>query len=107
MKWLRQTGQRWKVLVFFVTLVPGVVESMRWMSGPGDLKPLPIASGLLAFAWLFLSIKCPRCGARIAWRLATTAKATDWWTKLSDAENCAACTLQEADREKTKLFRNV
>jgi len=109
--WLSDTGQVWKVYVLLLLVavggvgVVGVVWSSQApvTSDPESLSPLAfalagLAGGLGAFAWLAFAIRCPACGAKVAWRAVRTAPAGRWLMELLSMKACPACGRQSSVR---------
>jgi len=103
-RWLQRTRQTWKVTIYLVGLVGfgGVLtyclslspESVGWTI-------LATAGGMLSFVWLAVSVRCPECGARVAWFILRTAPANQWRTRLTNLTDCPRCESTRADT----LFR--
>jgi hypothetical protein len=88
MSWLQRTGQRWKLGVFclgmFLPWALGHLGSVRfeadgWMLSAG------------VFVWFMLAVRCPRCGGRVAWALATGVDHRRFAPELLGARECPLC----------------
>jgi hypothetical protein len=98
-----RTGQTWKVYVFLVLLVGGGVafalmifalnslEVSRWLPDSGTLSTVTVVAGLVAFAWLWFSLRCPDCGQAIAPRVIQEEAASSWWRTLLTMSRCPNC----------------
>ena len=100
--WLVRTRQQWKLYVFYLLMLPTglllwlMIDGVRSDGGYSAYSmSIPIGlvfSGVIAFGWLILSIRCRNCGARPVWTLFKTGHAHDWLTRLITAEQCPVCS---------------
>jgi hypothetical protein len=103
MSFIERTGQRWKVFIFFGLLLFGgvflalmiwrVSDSESFPSVPGELPFAFSGTGavLLAFVWLWLSVRCPRCAALVAGHILRNESAGHWLMKLMEFQDCPRC----------------
>ena len=102
--WLRQTKQHWKVWVFlslivlslalFVLFVWRVNVPSPGVPGLPDQVTLSfcfVMSGIVSLCWLWLSVRCPVCKARVAGHILKAAPAGVWFTTLLALERCPLC----------------
>lgn len=105
--WIGRTGQRWKLLVGATLLVVGGMALIAMMAVTGSTSDV-IGSWdrsdlivLIAFAlagggagsilWLLTAIRCPQCGSRPVWTLASGRGSSQWSTRLLSLEACPTC----------------
>lgn len=50
-----------------------------------------VMSGITSFCWLWLSVRCPACKARVAGHILKAAPAAVWFTTLLALERCPLC----------------
>ena len=85
--WLRRTGQLWKLVVVALGMMPislwpftGWFRDVRWT-----------ALAAVVLAWFFAAVRCPRCGGRPVWALATRVDFRQFDRRLFDAMECPLC----------------
>ena len=91
MKWLRRTGQFWKLALFVPILWATLVLSVLAFSGIYRHPLVDLVNGVvftIALLWFFRSIRCPLCGAAVGWKLLTRSKAGALWGRLVDLDVC-------------------
>lgn len=111
--WLRQTEQFWKVWVFlfmialnlsffvlFVWRVNVPSPSVPTLPDQGILTLCFVMSGIVSFGWLWLSVRCPVCKAKIAAHILKTDPAGVWFTALLALEHCPLCAGQTVDPDR-------
>jgi hypothetical protein len=96
--WIAQSGQAWKLYVFYALLGSGLVLFVAFLLAVNDVLAgsVPLAVGFVtttlgALAWLGLSVKCRACGERVAWTILRTQSAGQWLTTMTALENCPRC----------------
>jgi hypothetical protein len=96
--WLKRSGQTWKLVVFAVLVVVGLVLFALFIAAvngkiPGEmaLAFAFVGAGFCAFLWLATAIRCSRCGARPAWHLMRTAPHASWFLQLLALDRCPSC----------------
>jgi hypothetical protein len=97
--WLSETGQRWKLRVFYGLMLAtlacllGLFASIG--KGPEDHTILfavgMFAATALAHLWVALSIRCASCQRRVGWLALMQGGGTQWLVLLSRGESCPAC----------------
>lgn len=102
--WIRRSGQLWKLVTFallgsvsfasFVAMVLTINGVKLVPLGEGALAFVGVIVGTADFAWLCLSIRCPRCGARPAWKILRTSSVNSWFVELCSMTACPACGEQ-------------
>ena len=100
--WLSETRQRWKIAIFLAFLFPVFLqliadaalsfgsERVNWVQGV-PLSLTVVLFGSAAFLWITVSIRCDRCGARVAWILLKTQPAAAWFGSLINLTECPKC----------------
>lgn len=104
--WIKETGQLWKLYVFATLLATGIVLFALFMvnlqdgtSSPDPLLAVGFATViLLALGWLFVSLRCNRCGGRPAWWVVRHVDANEWFILLISMRECPICAL---DRDRS------
>lgn len=105
--WIGRTGQRWKLVIGFILFVLGgmaliamivVTGAANEVIGGRSREDLIVligfalaAGGAGSFAWLLAAIRCPRCGSRPVWTLASKRGSSQWSTRLLSLEACPTC----------------
>ena len=88
MPWLRRTGQMWKLPIFWSGMFgPWVLGQI----GVGIFPDSWFLLSLAVFGWFLAVVRCPRCGGRPVWRLATKVEAAEFVPALLEAERCPIC----------------
>lgn len=108
--WLSQTEQHWKVWVFLfmsaVSLSLFILVVWRVNVPSPGVPALPdqvilsfcfVMSGIASFSWLWLSVRCPVCKAKVAAHILKTDSAGVWFTALLALEQCPLCAGQTTD----------
>ena len=104
--WLSNSKQGWKLipscalalmslllLVRFVTIETEARRQNPWMAV--GFAVCSVAS----LAWLFWSVRCPRCDGHVAWWIVNHAPAGSWLTQLNELQRCPICGSEGANRE--------
>ena len=100
--YLRSSGQLWKLWLGLTLAVLGWISiplELAGYMGPGDAGSLLIVAGVsvavCGFVWASISIRCPKCKARLLWRAVRKQSHKTWLVSLvtdSECPNCgAAC----------------
>jgi hypothetical protein len=102
--WLSQTEQHWKVWVFLfmsaVSLSLFILVVWRVNVPSPSVPALPdqvilsfcfVMSGIVSFGWLWLSVRCPVCKAKVAAHILKTDPAGIWFTALLALDQCPLC----------------
>lgn len=100
---LQQTHQYWKVTLTLAFVGLGGVllalmiwrvnngTSLPWVPGEAFFSAIGTGLVLLGLLWLWLSVRCPRCRARVASTILTRERTTAWLAALLDFEACPRC----------------
>lgn len=103
MSFLKQTHQYWKVTLSLAFVLLGGVflalmiwrvgdsTSLPWIPGQGFFSGAGTGLVLFGLLWLWLSVRCPCCGAKVAATILTGERATTWLTTLLDFKECPSC----------------
>ena len=102
--WIGKTGQGWKVIVFLVLAFADfcLFALGTWQANhPAKLPSFPldlvtlglsfVGLGVLTFAWLWFSIRCPDCRKRAVGQIAKNATLGNWFTTLITLVRCPHC----------------
>jgi endogenous inhibitor of DNA gyrase (YacG/DUF329 family) len=74
------------VIDIFSTICAPRLSSGLWaVLGIGGLVVVVV------MGWVLLTVRCPSCGTRIAWRAMREQKVGDWWPWLTSIVSCPAC----------------
>jgi hypothetical protein len=88
MSWLRRTGQRWKLVVFWLGMLgPWVLGRLGVSRFEDDWFVLALA----VFVWFLFAVRCPRCGGRPVWALANGVDHRQFDRALLGARECPLC----------------
>ncbi len=109
--WMSHTEQQWKVWLFLfmiaVSLSLFVLFVWRVNVPSPDVPALPdqvtlsfcfIITGVVALTWLWLSVRCPACKAKVAAHILKTNPAGVWLTCLLTLEKCPHCGNRAGDQ---------
>jgi hypothetical protein len=97
-RFLDRSGQRWKLRLATLAVVLFVAMNVSATLFAHSINAT--AFGLLAAGGLgvaggaagcILSIECPRCGSRIAWKGMKDVPAGTWWRWLQSLDRCPTC----------------
>lgn len=94
---LTRSRQLWKLLTAMLVMAFGfyLTVGLSRQAGSSTRGLLCFFGGLfLSFAamiWVALSVRCPKCGARLIWRAATTHGVGDWLGDLLRSGTCPSC----------------
>jgi hypothetical protein len=96
--WLKRTGQTWKVVVFGVLVLVGLVLFALFIAavngkieGRGAFTFGFMGASFGALSWLATAVRCSRCGARPAWHLMRTAPQGSWFSQFLALDRCPSC----------------
>lgn len=102
--WIATTGQRWKLAIFWLLFGGGLLlfagfiyalnSDAKSLSRVLDKVSVPLM--VAGFVWLFLSLRCPRCGGRPAWWMVKRLDAREWYVVLAEMESCPICRDEHA-----------
>jgi hypothetical protein len=105
--WITKTGQRWKAILFlFLALADLCLFGMLiWrinhrgaistvVPDEGILSLSFVGLGIVAFGWLWLSIRCAECKTSVAGYVLKHLPASDWFTTLLTLTRCPNCGSQ-------------
>jgi hypothetical protein len=93
-----RTGQLWKVYVFWCGFLSCACLFVAFLGSTGETTP-PYASlgaafflvGSAAYAWLFVSLRCPVCLHRPAWWYFRKGILGDWYRSVIEMSECPIC----------------
>ena len=118
--WLSQTKQHWKVWVFlfmialnlsffvlFVWCVNVPSPAIPALPDQGALGFCFVTSGIVSLGWLWLSVRCPVCNAKVVAHILKTDPAGIWFTALLALEQCPLCAGQTTDLDRECSHRNT
>jgi hypothetical protein len=101
---MKKSGQLWKFNVFLVLMLVELclfVVFVWRVNHPGvslaiipDQLPLAlsfIVAGALGLAWLWFSIVCSHCHARVAAVVLNTSPSNSWLTDMLTLRSCPKC----------------
>ncbi|HET9157263.1 MAG TPA: hypothetical protein VFN91_11390 [Myxococcaceae bacterium] len=74
MTWFRRTGQTWKLVIF--TLTCWVALLSRFVSR--GAHEVSLAVSFAVFVWFVVSARCPFCGGRPVWFMASRMNVADF-----------------------------
>ncbi len=99
--WLSRTHQLWKVLVVLLLLALSGIGFVYGISqlNPDPLKPtdaiifLPLASviGIGSLILYLVSIRCPSCKVRVAYRIVKVVDSKKWLSDVLHLQCCPFC----------------
>lgn len=69
----------------FIAATNGVIEHRYWYAFG------LVGTGFAALIWLATTIRCPKCGAKPAWRVMRTAPHRTWFTDFLGLDHCPSC----------------
>jgi hypothetical protein len=99
--WFRVTHQLWKYWLFVVLAITGGIGV--WIGIWIFLAPetdvllgagvVMLSSGLVfsVLFWFFLSVRCPACGMRVAYRIFARTQYRDLYNRLRNMQACSGC----------------
>jgi hypothetical protein len=91
--WFRLTHQFWKWQLFLVLGLIGaiglwssifLIPSWRWML-------MFSAWVILVWIWLMVTVKCPACGMRVAYRIYARTPYRDLYMRFRNMQACPGC----------------
>jgi transposase-like protein len=104
--WITATRQRWKLSIFWLILLIGLllaVGSFQTLNENRELNRIlddwSVAVLIISFVWLFVSIRCPKCGRRPTWWIVRHADLREWYVMLSVMRDCPICHDQNVSPE--------
>jgi hypothetical protein len=74
-----------------MVVVLNVGTRAHWIPDTFTLALVTALGGVAAMLWLWLSLRCPSCGASIAGSLVHTEPASGWFTTLLTLTRCPKC----------------
>lgn len=100
--WISNTGQFWKIGVFYFLLLVSFVAMLAFMLSVNgylrqdhfskfELASAFILLGLLSLMWLCIAIRCPRCGKRPVWDMIKAADVNSWLINIHVIDRCQKC----------------
>ena len=96
--WLSATKQEWKVIPFYLLLLLSAILLVAFIAIGVQAEPQEhwmavgfTACGAAALAWLFTTVRCCKCGGRVAWWIARHSAAESWVTQIHALERCPMC----------------
>ena len=103
MSFIERTNQQWKVATFLLLMIVSGISlilmiwrindsvSVSWIPGEVFLSLAGVGTGLMAFLWLWVSVRCPRCRSRVAARILKNESVKTWLIRLFEFGECAEC----------------
>jgi peptidoglycan/LPS O-acetylase OafA/YrhL len=100
---VQRTRQVWKIYLFALLLMASVTPFVLmvvvlnvgtpapWIPETFTLALATALGGVAAMLWLWLSLRCPSCGASIAGSLVQAELASGWFMKLLTLTRCPKC----------------
>lgn len=100
---VQRTRQVWKIYLFALLLIASVAPFVLmvvvfkastpapWIPDTFTLALATALGGVASMLWLWLSLRCPSCGASIAGSLIQAEPASGWFTKLLTVARCPKC----------------
>ena len=98
--YVKAAGQMWKFYLFFMTFplvgLALVFSALKGVAGENiNLSIFLVLSGLsLGIAGFILgvvTVKCPKCGARLLWKAVKEQPSQNWLFWLMGLDKCPAC----------------
>jgi hypothetical protein len=93
MAWFRKTGQTWKLAIFVVACWVGLglffLRRVLHVRLPALAALGSAVLGLALFIWFFVSVRCPYCGGRPIWFMASRMKLRSF--DPGGMEHCPIC----------------
>ena len=97
--YVKKAGQMWKLGVGFIVLL---ISSLLFLVGlnlatKGYSDSFVIIAlsgsvlGLSSFAWMVLSVKCPKCNAKLLWMQVANQSIDNKGSWLFSLEKCPVC----------------
>ena len=90
--------QRWKLYVGFAGFALGGIAMFLDAQVATALSlsryiPTVLGTliGIVAFAWLFLTLRCAQCGLRLFWHAVSSKTMGGWLSWLLAVEKCPRC----------------
>jgi hypothetical protein len=105
---VQRTRQVWKIYVFVLLLTASVLPFVLmvvvlnistpapWIPDTFTLALVTALGGMATMLWLWLSLRCPSCGASLAGSLVQVEPASRWFTKLLKLTCCPKCRFSGA-----------
>lgn len=98
MAFVKRSDQLWKVWAMLAVIVipgvPALLEFMGiWHPHSGMERDFDFLSGFISLAgiaWGCLAIRCPKCGLRVFWHLASTGD-RHGFQRLAVLDECPRC----------------
>ncbi len=99
MRFLAATGQLWKLVFSLgsfllggtVIALQGFVERFVGREVTLNLVLVSLVVGLVGFVGASLLLRCPRCGLKLFWHVASTGDHASWFTRLFTMTECPHC----------------
>lgn len=108
MNWVARTRQRWKLRAGFALLAASGVFIVLGYSAFGKCEGPVYAHcatedsgaaymaagglvGLVSMLWLWLAVRCARCGKRIVWWAMSSKPSGAWLSAITNLQTCPGC----------------
>jgi hypothetical protein len=96
--WVGTSGQLWKVYVGLVWMVAAFAcLLLAFVAGPDASRTFGwwmtafVSFGVLMFAWLSVSIRCPLCRGPVMWWTASKISHASWPLTVFEIRDCPYC----------------
>jgi hypothetical protein len=97
--YIRRSGQSWKVWMFFLLFMAGVVLLLVGFATnaarDADSFTFYVLGGsciaIFSLVWLIISLRCKDCRARLAWKAISNQSHANWLIWLLSTESCPIC----------------
>jgi len=99
--WIAATAQAWKMYVFDIVMLGGLVCSVGVTYSFGYRNPVPwkalawvcglLVTSIGGLIWLSTSLRCGACKRAVGWHVVSTASANAWVRTLETMMKCPCC----------------
>ena len=95
-RWIVTSGQRWKLMMFYVLVAPwGLVFGAMILFGLDrvgiGLMLSTLALAVIGFSVLALAIRCPDCRGNVGWFALSKRNVGQWLNVLRFSRRCPMC----------------
>jgi hypothetical protein len=104
--WIYKTNQAWKIVIFGILVLVDMVFFLAllwrinfpekeyaniWLPDEVVIALSFVGLGILTFAFIWFSIRCPACRKNVGSKVLKTSKAGVWFTTLTSLRSCPYC----------------